>query len=221
MFSCLGRLGCLAVVALVVAGIVGWFTQDMWVPSLRRRIGLAPDASRAVWQPVARGGAAQGREALAQLRRRGGPVSVRVQPADLAAFALEQAPPGALDGISKLEAQVDGDRVLLRGEVDTERLGAGTKGGPLAGVMDGLLRGRQPLLLGGRLDVPAPGRGVFRLDDVRIGELRLPAAVIRRLLERNAAAATVDDRAIGFPMPAEIGDIKVQDGVITLYRARR
>ncbi len=45
MFGCLGRLGCLAI--LLIAGAIGWFTQDAWLPKAKAKIRTtAPALSR-------------------------------------------------------------------------------------------------------------------------------------------------------------------------------
>ena len=92
MFSCLGRLGCFAFILLVLAGIAGWFTQDMWMPKVRSKVGLSPASSPVVWAPVRNAEASRGREALAQLRKKIGPAFVQVRPADLASYAVAAAP---------------------------------------------------------------------------------------------------------------------------------
>lgn len=220
MFSCLGRLGCFAVILLVLAGIVGWFTQDVWMPKVRARAGLAPAVSTVRWEPVKTDGAGRGRDALAQLRSKNGPVFVQVRPADLAAYAISAAPGKAIEGIKQLESRAEGDRVYFRGVVNTAELGAAAKSGPLAGVMDGMLRGDQQLTIGGRVEIPSPGHGVFHIDDVRIGELRLPAGAVRKLIAHYAGSAESNGgESFTFPLPTEIGDVRVQKGQITLYKS--
>ena len=222
MFSCLGRLGCFAVILLLLAGVVGWFTQDMWVPKLRARAGFAPSASAAVWEPVKPEGAARGHDALVQLRKHNGPVFVKVHPADLASYALGMAPRKALNGVTQLESRADGDRIYFRGTVNTAELGASAASGPLSGVMDGMLRGEQQITVGGRMEVTTPGHGKFQIDEVKVGELRLPAGAVRKLLAHYTGAAEADGGAsIDVPLPPEIGDVRVQKGAITLYKSGR
>jgi hypothetical protein len=220
MFSCLGRLGCLAFILLILAGVAGWFTQDIWMPKVRARVGMSPAVSTATWEPVQTSGAARGREALAQLRKRSGPVFVQVRPADLASYAVSAAPTGALTGVKQLETRAEGDKVYFRGVVNTAELGAAGKSGPLSGVMDGMLRGDQQLTVGGRVEVTAPGHGVFHIDDVKVGELRLPTGAVRKLIAHYSGGAEANGgESLTFPLPSEIGDVRVQKGQITLYKS--
>lgn len=222
MFSCLGRLGCFATILLLLAGVVGWFTQDMWMPKLRARAGFAPAVSASVWEPVKSEGAARGHDALVQLRKRNGPVFVKVHPADVASYAIGLAPSKALSAVKHLESRAEGDRVYFRGAVNTAELGASAKTGPLSGVMDGMLRGEQQITVGGRMEVASPGHGVFNIDEVKIGELRLPAAAVRKLIAHFAGTAEANGgESLTFPLPPEIGDVRVQKGAITLYKSGR
>lgn len=220
MFSCLGRLGCFAFILLILAGIAGWFTQDMWMPKVRARVGMSPAVHTATWEPVQSEGAARGRDALAQLRRKSGPVFVQVRPSDLASYAVSAVPGGTLSGIKNLETRAEGDRVFFRGTVNTAELGAAGKSGPLAGVMDGMLRGDQQLTVGGRVEVTEPGHGVFHIDEVKVGELRLPAGAVRKLIAHYSGGAEANGgESLTFPLPSEIGDVRVQKGQITLYKS--
>ena len=76
MFSCLGKLGCLLVAALIAAA--AWLGRDAWYPQLRARLGATPAAVRtdAKWQPLSNEGAERGRVAFEKLRQKDGPVFV-------------------------------------------------------------------------------------------------------------------------------------------------
>lgn len=167
-------------------------------------------------------GAARGHDALVQLRKRNGPVFVKVHPADLASYAIGLAPGKALSGIKHLESRAEGERLYFRGTVNTAELGASAKSGPLSGVMDGMLRGEQQITVGGRMEVASPGHGVFHIDEVKVGELRIPAGAVRKLIAHYAGTAKENaGESLPFPLPPEIGDVRVQKGAITLYKSGR
>ena len=212
MFGCLGRLGCLAVVLIVALG--AWWFRDEWYPRVFDRGGEQVSLATAVWQPVTPEAAAAGRRKITQLGAGGGPASVVLQPAEIAGYVLEEATRGlAMDGA---EAAVTGDRVYVRSALRLRELG-GDALGPLAEM----LGERDSVLLGGTLEVLEPGRGQFRVAEVRVRELSLPAAVVPRLLRRmrsEGAPAGLADDALELPVPAGVGDVRVARGRVTLYR---
>ena len=215
MFGCLGRLGCLAVVLVVAAA--GWLFRDAWYPRLFDREGERVSVATATWQPVTPEGAASGRRKIARLGAADGPASVSLEPAEVAGYVLEEATRGlALEGA---EAAVTGDRVYVRAALRLRELG-GDALGPLAEM----LGERDSVLLGGTLEVLEPGRGQFRVAEVRVRELALPSAVVPRLLRRlrgaDAPPGLADD-ALALPVPAGVGDVRVARGRVTLYREGR
>jgi hypothetical protein len=216
MFSCLGRLGCLLV--LLVAGALGWFTRDLWVPKLRARFAAAPPpVVEARWEPLTAEGAARARAALERLAEKSGPVYVNVAAGDFAAFLLDSALRGFGAGATGAEARARDDRLSLRAEVSVADLGGPKVLGPLTSVV----KGRQALTVRGRLEVLKPGRAQFRVDQIAIGELTLPAAMIPKLTGRIAAKdrdSSVSPDAIPLRVPRTLGDVRVGKGRMTLYK---
>src|SRR5437868_2856233 len=98
--GCLIRLGCLAV--LVVAGVVGWFTRDRWMPERFRARLSPPPAKVAVWEPLTDVGADRTRAALMKLREPHGPVFQTLTGADVASYVFRELAknlPGVADSI--------------------------------------------------------------------------------------------------------------------------
>jgi hypothetical protein len=216
MFSCLGRLGCLVVLAVIA--VAAWFTRDYWYPRVRDRfVGTAPAASAAKWEPLTAEGAARGRAAFESLRSKNGPVFVNLSAGDFASFVLDEALHGMSPDAANAEALARDDRLYLRAQVSVADLGGPKTLGPLSGVLEG----KQELTVGGRVEVLKPGRAQFRIDEVSLKELKLPSALIPRLISRIAVSdrdATVADDAIPVRVARELADVRVAKGRVTLYK---
>ena len=217
MFSCLGKLGCLLVAALIAAA--AWFGRDAWYPQLRERLGATPAVERtdAKWQPLSNEGAERGRVAFEKLRQKDGPVFVNLSAGDFASFLLDSVVRGFSQGATGAAALARGDRLYLRAHVSIADLGGPSTLGPLSGVLEG----RQELTVRGRTEVLRPGRAQFRIDEVKLKDLPLPTAVIAKILSRvwsaNRDASTAGD-AIPLRVPPELADVRVSNGRMTLYK---
>ncbi|MDF1504288.1 hypothetical protein [Roseisolibacter sp. H3M3-2] len=216
MLGCLRRLGCLSM--LLLAGAL-WYFQDLWWPRARRAVGPEPAVVAAAdsngWESLTQDRATRGERAVRALAARSGPVYVNLRAGELVSYAflsLADAPPLPLDDA---QAAVVGDRVYVRSVVSLRDLGGAL------GAAGALLPERDTLRLGGQFEVIRPGLAQFRVAEVRVGELPVPAAVVPRLLRtagvRSPAGVAPD--AIGFQIPQYIGDVRVARGRITLYKA--
>lgn len=225
MFGCLRRLGCLAVLAIAAAL---YLTRDTWRPLAGRVTGRVTRTTRhdgrttaadtaPTWQPIDQPSAARGERAVRALSAHRGPVYVNVLPGELASYAflsLADALPATLRGA---QTSVIGDRVYVRSVVSPADFA-----GVLGGAMRHVLRQRDTLQLGGTFDVLRPGLAQFRVRDVQIGTVPIPAALIPRVVahfRQGAPPAGVAADAIGIPLPNYIGDVRVGRGRITLYKA--
>jgi len=223
MFSCLGRIGCLVVI--VVCGIAAYLMQDRWLPQVRAKLGVAPAATslNIAWAPLNAEAGKRGEAAFASLNRRNGPAYANVTAAEIGAYAISHFAGDKVVGLSGMQAAARGDQLFLKGMVDVSALGGGKNDGPLSGVMDGLLSGKQELEIGGRIEVKKPGDGVFHIDEVKVGELRLPQSVVRKLIahysDRPKGDTTNVSSSVKLALPKELADIRVQGGKVTLYKA--
>ena len=216
MFSCLGRLGCLVIAALLA--VAGWFTRDAWYPKVRARfVATPPTATAAQWEPLSAEGAARGRAAFESLARRNGPVFVNVSAGDFASAVLDEALHGLSPAATEAEAIVRDDHLYLRAQVSVADLGGPKTLGPLSGIVEG----KQELTVRGRVEVLRAGRAQFRVDELALRELKLPSAVIARVLGRvamqNRDASTAAD-AIPLSVARELGDVRMAKGRVTLYK---
>jgi len=219
MFGCIGRLGCLLVLA--IAGAVGWFTHDAWYPKLRARLGAAPPhavAAAAKWEPLTAEGAARARLAVGRLSSKDGPVYVDVAAGDLAAYALQPALRQLNADSTGAAAMVHDDRLSVRAVVNVADLVDAKSLGPLSSMIGG----RQELTVRGRLEVVSAGHAQFRVDQIAIKELQLPSALIEKIVSRIDAkdrAANTPADAIRVHVPRELADVRATKGHVVLYKS--
>jgi hypothetical protein len=215
MFGCLRRLGCLVV---ILAAAVLYLSRDLWRPLLARTSGRNPEAAPETvqtWQPLSQAAAERGERAVRALAARRGPVYVSLRAGELASYAFLSLSDALPASLRDAETAVVGDRVYVRAVVSPEEL-------PGGGALRTVLTRRDTLRLGGTFDVLRPGLAQFRVRDVQVGALPLPAAVIPRVVarvRRGAVPAGVDDDAFPVPVPDYIGDVRIARGRVTLYKA--
>ena len=219
MFGCLGRLGCLLVLA--VAGAIGWFTHDSWYPKLRERLGVGPAAvnvSAEKWEPLTPEGSARARLAVGRLSSRNGPVYVDVAAGDLAAYALDPALRELSHDSAGAEALARDDRLYVRAMVNIADLVDAKS----LGSLGSMIGGRQEITVRGRLEVVSPGHALFRVDQIALKDLQLPSALIAKIVgrirpkDRNAA---MPRDAIPVHVPLELADVRVAKGHVVLYKS--
>ncbi len=216
MFGCLRRLGCLAILGILAALAV---TRDSWLPlaaRLRSRDAAVAD-TLATWQPLDPAAATRGEQAVRALSTRRGPVYVNLGAGELASYAFLSLSDALPPALRASQTAVLGDRIYLRTSVSPADFA-----GLLGPAVRGLLHQRDTLRLGATLDVVRPGLAQFRVRDVQIGTVPVPAALIPRVVARlrhGAPPAGVGDDAIGIPLPPYIGDVRIARGRVTLYKA--
>jgi hypothetical protein len=217
MFGCLRRLGCLVI--LLVAALV-YFTRGTWRPLLERYSGRDREVAAVApltWQPLDQPSAERGERAVRALAARRGPVYVSLRAGELGSYAFLSLSESLPSALRDAETAVIGDRVYVRALVSPADLpGLG------AGALGGLLSRRDTLRLGGTFDVLRPGLAQFRVRDVQIGSIPVPAAAIPRVVgrvRRGAVPAGVAADAFPIPVPDYIGDVRIARGRVTLYKA--
>ncbi len=225
MFGCVRRLGCLVVLLL---GVLLYLTRATWLPLLGRSPDRGPETAAAVpgspaaertWQPLDQGSAARGEQAVRALAARRGPVYVTLRPGELASYAFLSLATSLPPALQDAETAVIGERVYVRALVGPDDL-PGIAGSALRNV----ITRRDTIVLGGTFAVVRPGLAQFRVRDVQVGAVPVPAALIPRLvarIRRGAVPAGVAADAFPVPVPDYIGDVRIGRGRVTLYRAAR
>jgi hypothetical protein len=212
--GCIARLGCLFILAC--AAVVGWFTRDHWLPAQYRSHVAAP-AKVASWEPLSDAGADRTRAALDKLSQPQGPVFQTLSGADVASYVfreLAQKLPASADSI---EAMVVGEKVSLRSVVRLSELGGADALGPLGAA----LGERAAVQFVGTLRVVKQGTGEFEIQQAKVGAITVPQSMIPALIkrfDRSSRPTGVDANALPLPLPPYIGDIRVANGKITLYK---
>jgi hypothetical protein len=212
MFGCFRTIGCL-VVALALA-VVAFFTRDVWLP---RVTGTRPD-SGVVWERVTDEQRTEARRAVESLSRRTGPVFANLTAADASSLVLGELRSRYPAVVGAGEAAIVGNALTLRADVDLSQLKGLDALGPLAGALDS----RQRVTFTGDVDVLTPGTAQFRVRDVKVGDVRVPRPMIPRLiaqLDRSARPASAAADALVFPIPPYVGDIRIANGRVTLYKS--
>ena len=208
------RIGCLVVLLLLC--VVAWLTRDMWLTRLRgARSGTSSVAS--TWQPLTPEGAARASAALRRLSSPAGPAYASVAPGDLAAYILQELSrvlPAAADSV---EAASMRDRVYVRAVVPIRDLGGSRTMGPLAA----LLGDRERIRIGGTLRIIQPGQAELQVKELRVKELAIPQPLIPRLIQqisRGERPPGLSPNGLLLRTPPYIGDVRVSDGKVTLYK---
>ena len=221
MGGCLRRFGCLAL--LIVVAIAAYLTRAYWLPHLwhgSSRDSTAAAAGAPQWQSLTPDGAKRAREALQRLSSGSGPAFANVAAGDLAAYIMQELSRTLPQSADSVQAAAIGDRLYVRAVVRTADLGG--KGG--LGPMGALLGDKERLQLGGTLRIVSPGSAELRVREFKVRDFTIPQALIPRLVQqmsRGPRPAGLSPDGLPLKTPAYIGDVRVADGRITLYRTAR
>lgn len=215
MSSCAGRLGCFAVIVLLVAA--AWWYRGPAARAVRGWIGGPPaplpsTARSDVGAPTEAALASAEAKAVA-LSRADGPDSVILtanETASLIGAGLDWAVRRAFDS---LRVELRDGRIVVHARFETARIPDDALG-PLAGVLDA----REPVRLGGTIEIEEPGRARLFVDEFRIRTFEFPEVAIARLLRRVARADP--DGSFPIAVAHEVGAVRLRADGVTLVRAR-
>lgn len=211
MFGCLRRIGCLVVLAVLIAG--GWIFRDRWMP---RVFGESRPVTTH-WEPVTAEGGARARRAVESLGSKAGPVFVNLKPSELAGLLLSATGEHLPSSVQDAEVTIGGEQIHLRATVALDDI----RGLDILGPFADFTGKRERIALAGTLDVVSPGLAEFQVASAQIGELPIPRAAIPKLLARLARDPRPDGvspNGIPFKVPAYVGDVRVGKGKVTLYK---
>ena len=218
--GCLKRLGCLVVLVVIICA--AWLTRERWIRILPGGT-RAPSDTRATtasadgqWQPLAPEAAARGKRGIDALSSQRGPVFVNLSASDIASYVVSAAG-GSLKGADSVEAAVVGDELFVRALVPTRDI---AKSGAL-GPLGGLLNERERVSLGGTFHVIRPGLSEFQIRTVKLRDIGIPRPAIPRLLREITKGKRPDgvaEDALPVPTPPSLGDVRIANGRVTLYK---
>ncbi len=238
--GCLSRIGCLAVVA--VGGVIAWSMYGDRVPtdlkrsaqragstlrdqvskgatSLRTPNSADNERARPVAWMTLEDAPTGNVDALRQLSRRGGPAFVTLTAAELASLLISGLQRELPSSARRAQIAIRGDELLVRAVVELRDFAGNSAIGALIGSALGT---RDTVQLGGTLDVVRPGLAQFRIRDVRLKGIDVPTRLIPTVLQsfrRTTSKDTLANSAIPLPLPPAVGDVRVMNGRVTLYRA--
>jgi hypothetical protein len=231
VFGCLRRF--VSLILLAVVGIGAYATRDLWLPKVRAALGDAgqrapaganDSSARAAadtgWSALSFATADRGRKALTRLTTGKGTAFVTMGASEFAGAMLDSLSTQLPASADSLQVRAAGSEFLVRASVKLGDLGGRAVLGPLASMVGD----RERLTLGGTLEpTSVPGVAQFRLTRVQVGDFAVPSPVVPRLMRAFKRGGTgtpgVEVSALPVRLPAGVGDIRVAQGKITLYRA--
>lgn len=229
--GCFGRVMGLAVLVVAVAGAWWWWNGGTLplpeaiasrLPSARAdgdSMSTKPSEGLATarWQSIEEATAAEAEVKVRRLQQVGGPSRISLEVGELASFLvrpfIQQLPASAADAQVAL---VD-DMIYVRTLVRLEEFGGEAILGPLAGAWDR----RDTLTIGGRFDLLQGQRAQFRIQDVVIGQFRVPRPLLPKLISmtrRGLVAEDIAPDAYPVTLPSFVGDVRINRNQITVYR---
>jgi hypothetical protein len=209
--GCIARLGCLVVLAFVA--VIGWLTRDRWMHSIPGRAPATTTAPEALWQPLS---PERGRRAIEGLSRPSGPVFANLTAAEVASYVFQTVGKTLPAGADSAEAAVIDDALYVRAVVPMKAIAGSGVLGPIAG----LLNDRERISFGGTFHVVKPGLSEFQIREIKLRDFGIPRGAIPKLVQqisRNRPAGLAPD-ALPVPTPVTLGDVRVANHRVTLYR---
>lgn len=210
------RLGCLVLV--LVAGAAAFLTRDRWMDKLPWRSSHAEAGVTAAsgWELISTAGRDRTIGALAEMALPKSRAYVTLSAGDVASYIAHYANFDRQRAADSLMARVEGDQVRLRARVKKSELH-----GTVGSVVGPLLRDREWVEMSGDLHVISKGYAEYRVRDLKVRGLGLPDAAITRLvasISRITRPPGASENGLPLSIPTYIGDVRVSDGKITLYK---
>ena len=206
MFGCLRRVGCLILLLLLAGGAYYWWMVRTTTSS----------SAAGVWKPVTPADAAAGARAVQSLQAPRGKVFANLTPAQAVAYLVQETAKELPSSATGVEAMVAGDQLHVRAVISLDQLGGAKALGPLATM----LGSRDTVQLAGRVDLLRPGMAQMHVTQVRVGSLNLPAQMVPRLISqiRHQSPPGIASDGLALPLPPYIGDVRIANGKVTLYK---
>lgn len=221
MFGCFRKLGCL--VFVLILGVFAWFNRGRLEQIYRKyagdRITTSSDAATvpAGWEMLTPDKATRGKTQVEALSRKTGPVFASLTAGEAASYIFLEVAKQLPASSRNILATIRDDRLIVRANVDLKDFGAASALGPLAAM----LGSRDTVQLGGTMRVLRPGVGEFAVKTVQIGSFPIPSALIPKLISRmrkgTIPEGTSSD-ALPVKLPGYIGDIRIANGRIVVYK---
>src|SRR3954467_3611765 len=200
----LRRIGCLVIIILICVAAWYWYARVPASKSTTTTTVETATSTNSGWQPLTAADADHGRAAVQSLGSQSGPVFANLTAAEAASYIFtvlaKQLPPSAQNP----QAAIIGDRLNVRSDVDLKDFGGSKALGPL-----GMLLGeRDSVRFGGTINMLKPGLGEFLVQEVKLGRIEVPTALIPRLLsqmkKRGKTVEGISQNGLPMVMPPYI-----------------
>jgi hypothetical protein len=223
--SCLSKVGCLTVVA--VLGVGAWWAYGGRMPAVFVRGGRfsipvsasADAASKPVVWASMKDAQTPSAEALAALERPSGPAYITLGPGDLAGFLAEGLGRVLPQSAQGAQVAIVDDVLRVRAEIPLRELG----GKALPEFVSDMLSARDTVEMAGTLEMVRPGLAQFRVREVIVRGVPLPSRVVPPLLSALRKSAPQPDSlaadAVALQLPRSISDVRISRGRVTLYKS--
>jgi hypothetical protein len=221
-------LGCLAVVGVVAVGAGAWWLNGGSIPTPwrsgdRDSTSVAEGSSSLKWESLTEASTG-GTDAVLSLGRRNGPAYVTLSPGDLAGFLATGIARSLPRSAADPQVAIEGNRIHIRALVRMRDLaGEGALGSALGITLGRALDEQDTLHIAGTMDVRRPGLAQYHVDKLAVRSIDVPQRLIPQLVRSMRTRAglkdSLDSDALPIPLPRSIGDIRISNGRITLYRA--
>jgi hypothetical protein len=221
MFGCFRRLGCLVI--LIILGVLAYFNRGKLEDTYHRYAGetvTTPSTDGSApggWEPLTADKATRGQRAVESLSARSGPVFANLTAGEAASYIFLEAAKQLPSSSEDITSAIRNDRLYVRANVALKDFGGSAALGPLALM----LGDRDSVQLGGVIRVIRPTVGEFQVQDVKIGSLAIPSALVPKLIGRMRKGPMPDGISPnGLPMklPSYIGDVRITNGRIVVYK---
>jgi hypothetical protein len=212
--GCLARLGCLVLLAALAVG--AWLTKDRWIRSVSSSANPTTSAVSA-WEPLNPAAGERGKRAIDDLGNASGPVFRNLTASEVASYVFQTVARTIPASADSAEAAVIGDALYVRAVVPVKDIAGSGVLGPLAG----LLNDRERLQLGGTFHVVRPGLSEFQIREIKLRDFKVPTGAIPRLVQQithGARPQGVAADAIPVPTPRTLGDVRISNHRVTLYK---
>ena len=206
------RLGCFVAIAAVLL-VLWWFREPILRTGARwfgRTEALPPVADTAVGAPTPRA-VASGQTKVGTLRAPAGPDSVVLNPNEVASLIGSSIDWRVRKTYDSLRVELLEGSLAVHARLDTRALPPETFG-PFAAFV----QPREPLRLGGTIEIERPGIARFTIREISIRGIPFPGPTVKSIA-RQAAGAN-EDGAIPLQVDPAISRIVIHPTAVILYR---
>jgi len=208
------RLGCVVAIAAVLL-VLWWFREPILRTGARwfgRTQELPPVADTAVGAPTPRA-VASGQTKVGTLRATAGPDSVVLTPNEVASLIGSSIDWRVRKTYDSLRVELLEGSLAVHARLDTRALPPDALG-PFAAFVEP----REPLRLGGTLEIERPGTALFTVREISLRGIAFPGPAVKSIARQTAGANA--DGAIPLLVDRAISRIVIHPTGVVLYRTR-